>query len=163
MDNKNFGETGVNLRTMINRLMSNQNLMKLLYYTDLNPLSHEDIDKEVIVNEILNKQLVYIPLIESNEYAKSYIAILIDSGNKNMGNSSFINVDITVSVLTPISQWMIKDNNLRPFAIMGEIQKSLDEKTVDGFGKIISRGFKLVEVTDEVTIYQLLFTNIEYD
>ena len=31
---------------------------------------------------------------------------------------------------------MIKDSNLRPFAIMGEIEESLNNKTINGLGKI---------------------------
>ena len=43
---RNCEELGHNLQKIMNRLLANQNLLKLLYYTDKDPLSHEDFKKE---------------------------------------------------------------------------------------------------------------------
>ena len=40
---RNCSDIGVNAQYIVKRLMANQDLLKLLYYTDKDPLSHEDL------------------------------------------------------------------------------------------------------------------------
>jgi hypothetical protein len=46
---RNLGEMGINLQKIIKRLLANQNLCKLLYYTDKDPLNGEDIPDTTIL------------------------------------------------------------------------------------------------------------------
>ena len=64
MSVRNCEELGLNFQLIINRLMANQNLLKLLYYTDKDPLSHEDLTPEQIKEEVFGKQgtLLQTPL-----------------------------------------------------------------------------------------------------
>jgi hypothetical protein len=43
---------------------------------------------------------------------------------------------------------------LRPFSILGEIQKSLEGKTINGLGKIEGGDFSLDFLTDEISAYE---------
>ena len=72
-------------------------------------------------------------------------------------------VRILVDVIVPLTQWAIKDTNMRIFAILGHIQESLDGKTVNGLGKIKGGDFELNFTTDEVCCYQQVFEITEYD
>jgi hypothetical protein len=65
-------------------------------------------------------------------------------------------------VFVPLSQWIIKDTNLRPFAILGEIQESLEGKTINGLGKMSGAGFDLVMISDEMSVYRQVFSLIDY-
>jgi hypothetical protein len=58
---------------------------------------------------------------------------------------------------------VIKDSNLRPFAILGEIQNSLEGKTINGLGEISGGNFELTKLTDKVSIYSQTFSIVEYD
>jgi hypothetical protein len=62
----------------------------------------------------------------------------------------------------PLTQWYIRDTNFRPFAILGELQKSLDDKIINGLGKISGGDFELNFVTDEVICYQQVYEITEY-
>ena len=57
----------------------------------------------------------------------------------------------------------IKDDNLRPFKIMGEVQKSLNGKTINGLGKMTGGDFALNYISDEVIDYIQYFTITSYD
>jgi hypothetical protein len=46
---------------------------------------------------------------------------------------------------------------------MGEIQNSLNDKTVNGLGKIQGGDFDLVRLTDEMSAYRQIFSITEYD
>ena len=45
---RNCADLGINAQYIVKRLLANQNLLKLLYYTDKDPLSHEDLTEEQI-------------------------------------------------------------------------------------------------------------------
>ena len=68
-----------------------------------------------------------------------------------------------MEIFVPLTQWIIKDTNLRPFAIMGEIQKSLDGKKIDGLGKMTGGDFDLDFLTEEISAYLMTFTLTSYD
>ena len=52
MSVRNCAELGVNLQYIIKRLFANQNLLKLLYYTDKDPLSQPDLTPKQIQDEV---------------------------------------------------------------------------------------------------------------
>jgi hypothetical protein len=58
---------------------------------------------------------------------------------------------------------MIKDSNLRPFAILGEIEKSLDGKVVNGLGKMSGGDFELNFLTEEISAYNQTFWIVSYE
>ena len=159
---RNLSEIGENAQKIVKRLMSNQDLVKLLYYTDKDPLSHDDFTSEELKTKIYQKLIKIIPRIGPKEGAESIITINIVGGNQNE-NNEFKNIGINIEVLVPLTQWFIKDDNLRPFKIMGEVQKSLNGKTINGLGKMTGGDFALNYISDEVIDYIQYFTITSYD
>ena len=58
---------------------------------------------------------------------------------------------------------MIKDTNLRPFAILGEIEESLNNKTINGLGKMMGGDFDTGYFTDEISNYEQIFWITSYE
>jgi hypothetical protein len=52
---------------------------------------------------------------------------------------------------------------LRPFAILGEIEDSLNEKKVNGLGKMIGGDFDLNFITEEMSAYEQVFWITAYE
>lgn len=160
---RNCADIGVNAQYIIKRLLANQNLLKLLYYTDKDPLSHEDLTEEQIENEVFNKLIKIVPRVGPKETAHSLIAVRIARARGLASNNEFKNVSISVEVFVPMTQWIIKDTNLRPFAIMGEVQKSLNGKKIEGLGKMTGGDFSLNFLTEEISAYEQTFILTSYD
>ena len=163
MSIRNCGELGLNLQKIINRLMANNSLVNLLYYEDIDPLNGPVLSNEVKQKEVYEKLIKTVPRVGTKDTAKSVIVVYIQKAGKISGNKEFRNVRILVDVIVPLTQWYINDSNLRPFAILGQIQSSLDEKTINGLGKITGGDFELNFVTDDVICYQQVFEITEYD
>lgn len=163
MSTRNLSDLGLNLQKIITRLQSNQTLLKLLYYTDKDPYSKEDLTPEQIKNEIYDKIIKIVPRIGSKETAQSLVTMRVVRGYSNQGNNEFRNFSIAIEVFVPLTQWMIKDSNLRPFAIMGEIHKSLNNKVIDGLGKMKGGDFQINFLTDEVVSYEMVYQFTSYD
>ena len=161
---RNCADLGLNLQKIMSRLMANQNLLKLLYYTNKDPLNQPNIENEVIKKEIFDKLIKITPRISPQETqtGKSIISLRIVHGDTT-SNGEFRDIVLKIESLVPLTQWFIKDDNLRPFMIMGEIENSLKGKTVNGLGKIQGGDFNLSFLTEEVSCYEQGFVITTYD
>jgi len=103
------------------------------------------------------------PRIGPKEDAKSIIVIKAVRANKLNSNTEFKDVKIQVEVIVPLTQWFIKDVNLRPYLILGEIEESLNGKTVNGLGKMTGGDFDTNFFTDEVSDFEQTFWITSYE
>jgi hypothetical protein len=62
-----------------------------------------------------------IPKIGTKETAQSIVAVRVVSGMRDSSNMEFRGVTIGIEVFVPFTQWIFKNTNLRPFAILGEV------------------------------------------
>lgn len=160
---RNCAELGENLQKIVRRLLANDELVKLLYYEMDDPVSQPNLNTEEKNKEVFEKLIKTVPRVGTKDTAKSVIVVYVQKAGKLSGNKEFRNVRILVDVIVPLTQWYIRDTNFRPFAILGQIQSSLDEKTVNGLGKISGGDFELNFVTDDVICYQQSYEITEYD
>lgn len=160
---RNCADIGENLQKVISRLMDNQNLLKYLYYSDKDPLSNPDLTDEQIKKEVFEKIIKVTPRIGSKETAQSLILVRCSQGSRLGANSEFKLINFIVEIYVPDTQWLIKGQNLRPFAIMGEIQKSLDGKLINGLGKLTGGDFQYNFSSEEMTCYFQNFEVVAYD
>ena len=163
MSVRNCAEMGLSLQKIVKRLLENDTLVNLLYYEDKDPLGQPTLDKEFKQKEIFEKLIKVVPHVGTNEDSKSRVVVYITKGGKNPKNNEFKNVNISVSVFVPLTNWIIKDTNLRPFAILGELQSSLDGKVINGLGRLSGGDFDLKLLTEEMSCYEQTYTLIEYD
>lgn len=162
MSVRNCAEIGISLHKVINRLLANDDLVNLLYYTDKDPLSQPKLSNEQKKKEVFEKLIKIVPRIGPKETAHSLVAIRVVNGKKDLENNEFRNISIIFDVFIPLTQWFLKDDNLRPFKILGEIEKSLNNKTINGIGKMSGGDFDLNFLTEEICCYTQQYEIITY-
>lgn len=172
---RNCAEIGENLQIIVKRLRANNTLLQLLYNTDRNPCEydaekdaglkkiHGTVTDEEWKNYFFEKLIKITPRFDPKETAQSAISIEVIQGSRNDQNDEFRDVLIAIHIIVPLTQWAIKGTNLRPFAIMGEIQKSLNGAKINGLGKISGGDFEVNFLTDEVGCYVQKFWLTTYD
>ena len=160
---RNCRELGENLQKIVTRLMANDNLVNLLYYTDKDPLSKPHLTKEQKQELIFEKLIKIVPRIGPKEDAKSIIVVKAVRATKVSSNTEFRDIKIQIEVFVPLTQWFIKNENLRPFLILGEIEESLNGKTVNGLGKMIGGDFDTNFYTDEISAHEQTFWITSYE
>ena len=160
---RNCRELGENLQKIIHRLMSNDRLVNLLYYTDKDPLNQPYLTWEQKQELIFEKLIKMVPRIGPKEDAKSIVVIKAVKAEKVPNNTEFKNVKIQIEVFVPLTQWFIKNSNLRPFLILGEIEESLNNKTVNGLGKMIGGDFDTNFFTEEISAFEQTFWITSYE
>lgn len=137
-------------------LLKNQNLCKLLINTDLEPLSptHGEIENPL---ELLNKNLLVTPYVDPNDQTtESKVTIVCGQGSivSNRDNEALY---FNVGVYTPFKKWRIAGNDLRPYAIMSEIRKSIQDMRINGLGEIKYNGFSLANLTSQMGVFSMEF------
>lgn len=160
---RNCKDLGENAQKIIKRLMANQRLVKLLYYTDKDPLNQPDLTEEQIREKVYEQLIKITPRVGPKETSHSIVTMRVTRGRQNLENSEFKDVKINIEVFVPLTQWIIKDVQLRPFAILGEIQESLDGKKINGLGKLEGGDFDLNFLTEEIGAYEQYFYLTSYD
>lgn len=155
MSVRNSQEIGPILSKIAIQLANNQELCRYLYYTDDNPLSNtkEDINGY----NLLNKDILVVPQINPKDFTTaSKICLLIPSVDVEE-NKDFKNLTFNILVYTPFKSWIINDMSLRPFTIIGCIEKTLKDKRYESLGTIKYQGFELNSIDDNLSVYRMDF------
>ena len=150
-------ELGLNLLKVAKKLTQNEDLAMLLENTDLDPLNRDKHPEPVDGLKLLNNLIRVVPLVTSEEQnTKSKVVVLFSGGNVTT-NSDNENIELTIAIYCPFKEWLIAGDTIRPFAIMSEIRKSLQDKRINGLGEIIYQGFDLSTLTEEMGAYIMRF------
>jgi hypothetical protein len=158
-------ELGPNLQKIVKRLLANQNLLRLLYYTDKDPLNPDkpDVTIEQAYRNGDNGVVRIIPVVGYKEDSTSVLTLRVLRGTPSGDNTEFLDIYLAVEVFVPNEQWMIKSDNLRPYSIMGEIQKSLENKYINGLGTIRGSGFSVNFFTEEISAFLLNYKITQFN
>lgn len=151
-------ELGPNLIKIAKTLIKNQELLMLLENTDLDPLNKTKHPNTINGLELLNKLVRVVPLLTPEEQnTKSKIVILFSGGNINNSNLDNENITMQILIYCPFNEWLIAGDTIRPFAIMSEIRKSLQDKRINGLGEIVYQGYNLGSLTEQMGSYIMEF------
>lgn len=158
-------EMGPNLIKMMKYLLNNQNLLRYLFYTDKDPLAEDKPNirpSEAYLNGD-NGVVRIIPIIGTKDDSTSLITLRVQRGVPSGENNEFLDIYFSIEVFVPNEQWILKGDNLRPYAIMGEVQKSLEGKNINGLGTISGSGFSCNFFTEEITAFVMSFRITQYN
>lgn len=123
------------LSRICNKLLENQRLCKLLYYTDRDCLKKEDLSSLQKIN-MVNKQLKIIPRLLIEEECPNYVVITMDNFSPNPLNPEFRDCTISFDIFCHPNHWNLGDFQLRPYKIAGEIDSLLNGTKLTGIGEI---------------------------
>lgn len=156
LNQANFSTVENDLSKLIEKIFSNQNILKMLYYNTSDCLLKDDITDDIIINEISQNNVRIVPKLEIPENKGSYLIITFDQFSPNGSNPEFLDNMIIIDVLCPIDTWMMDSYMLRPFKIMHELNSLLDKSKFNGIGKVNFVGANLLNLGD-YTGYQLSY------
>lgn len=152
---RSYSEISSIFKNIVLRLFNNQKLCKLLYYRGVDPLAGADIAD---TKTLLGNQVKVVPQLGTEEDTTAKVIILFTQAPRDTENNEITNMFFTLFVYVPFSEWIIKGDDLRVFAIISEIEASLHEKDVPlGLGKLKSEGVYLETINDYICSYRMEF------
>ena len=120
--------------SIINKLINDETLKKLLFFTGKDALKQRNLTEEETM-DLVHKHIRVVPQLPIQETQMSCVIITFDNYITNGNNPEFRDNTITFDVLCPMEHWVLDGYNLRPYRIMGEIDKMMDGQKLNGIGR----------------------------
>jgi hypothetical protein len=135
MSQRRFAVMGDNTFKILNKLVNNQKICRLLKYQVRDPFSdnYEDVDGV----DLLNRQILAVPKVfDASTEKMSYIVAVFDNFVVNQFNPEFKISTVRFDVACPYDEWVLDENSLRPYLIMQEIDNMFNQAKLSGIGNL---------------------------
>lgn len=122
------------LNTIATRIMRDNDLAKLLYYTDKDCLSKQINDTQKIT--LLNKNIKIVPYLPKDEEMYNYIVIQFDSFALVEDEQEYMSYFIIIDVICHTDNWLLDEGKVRPYEIMNRLSDLLKGSKLSGVGNV---------------------------
>ena len=136
------------LDIITNRILKNDRLQKLLYYTTKNPLTQPSLSEDQQL-EVLQKNIKIVPKLYIDGSVLNYIIISFDNFIPNATNPEFRDNIISFDIICHFDQWQLNDFNLRPYRIAAELDSIFNDTHLTGIGTLQFLGCSQLLLNEE--------------
>lgn len=147
---------------IINMMLRNPRLRKLLYYNSQDALDRLAVSEDDAL-DMLGKNIKIVPKLYVDNSVLSYIIISFDNFVPNTTNPEFRDNIIEFDIICHFDQWQLKDFQLRPYKIAAEIDSMFDKKHLTGIGELEFLGANQMILTDEYAGICLMYRAVHGD
>ena len=143
------------MEIIVNCLLNNNRLKRLLFYTTPDALDKPDITDEQTI-DMIGKQIKNIPKVHIDKELLNYVIISFDNFTET-SNPEFRDNTISFDIICHFDQWQLKDFKLRPYKIAAEIDSLINDKKMSGIGRIQFVGASQIVLNDEFAGLTLIY------
>ena len=136
------------MNIIVDRMMKNDRLKKMLYYTTRDCLNKPKLTDDQ-TSELFGKNIKIVPKLYVDGSVLNYMIISFDNFTTNRNNPEFRDNIIEFDIICHFDQWHMKDFALRPYKIAAELDTMCDEQRLTGIGKLEFLGANQMILTDE--------------
>lgn len=133
---------------IVEKLMRNENLQKLLLYPTKDCLKKGKPTEEEILS-MFNNQVRMVPKLKVDGSLMDYVIVSFDNFIPNDENPEFRDNVIEFDIICHFDTWQLTDFQLRPYRIAAELDSMFDDKHLTGIGKTEFLGANQIILTDE--------------
>ena len=119
---------------IMDKVLSNKTLLKLLYYTTPDWKSQPDLTSAQIKELFAKKVISNVPKIVVDKEKQNYLRITYDSFTPNQTIDFYRDHLVEIKIICHFDDWDLNDFELRPYRIAGEIDSMLDGQHLTGIG-----------------------------
>lgn len=141
---------------IVNKLINNEELKKLLFYSTKDALKKPRLTEDETMG-LVHNQIKVIPKIPVEEISQSLVIISFDNYVPNATNPEFRDNIITFDVLCPLDSWVLEGYNLRPYKIMGEIDGMMNGQKLNGIGRVEFTGANQLLLSEHLAGYTIMY------
>lgn len=121
---------------IIDRILSNPNLLRLLVYETRNWQSQPLPNGEQIKELFTSHQISSVPKIKIDSKEKTYIRLTYGTVIRNASNPEYRDNTFGIDIICHYDNWDLGDFELRPYRVAGEIDAMLDKTHLTGIGEL---------------------------
>ncbi len=152
-----FSTLEIKIRKIVEKVIESQDLCKLIYYNQPNPLDQPDITDTSIL--IMDK-IFPLPKYSFSETDKgSRINIYFKNSQPYENNSGFRQIILCIDVICHDDVWIIDNSGIRPYALSNKIDEIFNNQFVADLSmkNIFFRNWGFVEYADFFHGYTLIY------
>ena len=143
---------------IINEILKNNRLKKLLYYTTSDAMEKPNLTEDESLS-LLGTNIKIVPKLYVDGSVLNYILINFDNFTPSE-NPEFRDNTIQFDIICHFDQWNLKDYALRPYKIAGEIDSMFNLKKLTGIGYLEFMGATQIVLTDEFAGLCLMYRTV---
>ena len=136
------------MNIIVDRIMKNENLKKMLFYTSRDCLNRPKLTEDETYS-LFGKQIKIVPKLYVDGSVLNYMIISFDNFTTNRNNPEFRDNIIEFDIICHFDQWHMKDFELRPYKIAAELDSMFNDKHLTGIGTLQFLGANQMILTDE--------------
>lgn len=119
---------------IMNKILGNERLKRLLYYTTPDALARPNITEEQSI-ELIGKNIKIVPKMKVDNEVLNYLFIIFDNFTET-DNPEFRDNLVEFDIVCHFDQWNLKDFALRPYKIAGELDSMFNKSKLTGLGRL---------------------------
>lgn len=135
------------LGIIIDNMLKNERLKRLLHYTSPDALERPNISEDESL-ALIGKNIKIIPKLYVDKSVLNYIIVSFDNFTET-DNPEFRDNVVEFDIICHFDQWQMRDFALRPYKIAAEIDTIFDNKKLTGLGRLEFLGASQMVLTDE--------------
>ena len=135
------------LSIIIDNMLKNERLKRLLYYNSPDALIRDNIGEDESL-ALIGKNIKIVPKLYVDGSVLNYIIISFDNFTET-SNPEFRDNVVEFDIICHFDQWQMQDFALRPYKIAAEIDTIFDNKKLTGLGRLEFLGASQIVLTDE--------------
>ena len=143
-----FLSTEKDMSIIVNMIMKNDRLKKMLHYTSRDCLSKPNLSQDESL-ALFGKNIKIVPKLYVDGSVLNYIIVSFDNFTQNGTNSEFRDNIVEFDIICHFDQWHMKDFELRPYKIAAELDSMFNNKHLTGIGELQFLGANQMILTDE--------------
>lgn len=136
------------LNIIMDRILKNERLKKLLFYSTTDSLSRPNLTNEQI-DILLKNNIKIVPKMKVDQNVYNYLYITFGSFSTNATNPEFRNNVIMFDILCHFDYWQLQDSALRPYRIAAELDSMFADFKLTNFGRIKFVAADTINISDE--------------
>ena len=136
------------MNIIVDQMMKNERLKKLLYHTSRDCLDKPKLTDEQ-TSELFGKNIKIVPKLYVDGSVMNYVIISFDTFTENKSNPEFRDNIVEFDIVCHFDQWHLKDFELRPYKIAAELDTMFNNQRLTGVGKLEFVGASQMILTDE--------------
>ena len=144
-----FFSVEVDTSIIVNKILEDKELQKLLYYNTKDCLSLPELNQEERYS-LIGDQVRIVPKIDFNDEVKSHLIISFESFSENSTNPQYRDNMITIDILSHFDIWDLGDFKLRPYRIAARVDSRLNKQKLSGIGKVLFAGANPINISENL-------------
>lgn len=136
------------MNLIVNRILENERLCKMLYYSSADALKRKELTEEEKLS-MFGKNIKIVPKLTVDNEVLQYLCIGFSNFITNPTNPEFRDHTIEFDIVCHFDQWTLGDFALRPYKIAAELDTMFDKKKFAGIGLLEFVGATPIMLTNE--------------